>query len=66
MTQHATTMPQYADKLDASAFGLAVARRLMDETGITEAQAHDLIRMLGHNWSSLVREARSLHLDYGS
>lgn len=67
MTQHTTpTMPLCADRLDAPAFGLTVARRLIDETGITEAQANHLILMLGHKWSSLVRDARSLHLDYGS
>ncbi|MER8433667.1 hypothetical protein [Mesorhizobium caraganae] len=36
-----------------------VARRLVGETGITEAQARELILFLGpHNWSSLLREAR--------
>lgn len=29
MMQHAATMPPYADRLDASAFGLTVARRLI-------------------------------------
>jgi hypothetical protein len=39
--------------------GFAV-RLLVDETGITEGQARDLIGILGLNWSSLVREARIL------
>ena len=37
-----------------------VARRLVRETGITEAQAFELIMLLGLNWSSLVREAKAL------
>jgi hypothetical protein len=38
-----------------------VARRLATETGITAAQARELIAFLGpHNWPSLVREARML------
>lgn len=37
------------------------ARRLVSETGITYAQASELIAFLGpYNWSSLVREARIL------
>ena len=39
--------------------GFAI-RRLVDETGITEAQAVELIGFLGLSWSSLVREARLL------
>jgi hypothetical protein len=36
-------------------------RRLVSETGITEAQARELIAFLApHNWSSLMREARML------
>jgi hypothetical protein len=37
-----------------------LVRRLVNETDITEAQAHELIGFLGPNWSSLVREARLL------
>ncbi|WP_167481003.1 hypothetical protein [Mesorhizobium waimense] len=38
-----------------------LVRRLVSETGITEAQARELIAFLGpHNWSSLLREARFL------
>lgn len=37
-----------------------LARRLMGETGITEAQALDLISMIGWNWSSLIREAKEM------
>ncbi|MBB6411107.1 hypothetical protein [Mesorhizobium sangaii] len=37
----------------------SVVRRLVDETGITEAQARELIALLGAlSWSSLLREAR--------
>jgi hypothetical protein len=38
----------------------AAAVRLAKETGITEAEATDLVAILGMNWSSLVREARLL------
>lgn len=36
----------------------ALAERLVAETGISQAQARDLIALLGSDWSSLVREAR--------
>jgi hypothetical protein len=39
----------------------AVVQRLMDETGISAAQAIELIAFLGLNWSSLVRETRLLN-----
>ena len=42
--------------------GLTVVQRLMAETGITEAQAIELIAFLGLNWSSLLREAKLLNL----
>jgi hypothetical protein len=38
-----------------------VVRRLVDETGITEAQAIELIAFLGLNWASLVREAKLMN-----
>lgn len=41
--------------------GLTVVQRLMAETGITEAQAIELIALLGLNWSSLLREAKLLN-----
>ena len=41
--------------------GFTVVQRLMAETGITEAQAIELIAFLGLNWSSLVREAKLLN-----
>jgi hypothetical protein len=34
--------------------------RLVKETGITPEQARELVSVLGHNWPSLVREARLL------
>jgi hypothetical protein len=38
-----------------------VVRRLVRETGITEAQAREIVALLGVvNWPSLVREARLL------
>jgi len=36
----------------------SLVRRLVGEIGITEAQAVELVAVLGVNWSSLVREAR--------
>ena len=41
--------------------GLTVVQRLMAETGITEAQAIELIALLGLNWSSLLPEAKLLN-----
>jgi hypothetical protein len=41
----------------------ALARRLVLEIGITEAQAAELVAVLGANWSSLVREARVILRD---
>ena len=35
-------------------------QRLVRETGITEAEASELIALLGTDWSSLVREAHLL------
>jgi hypothetical protein len=37
-----------------------LAKRLVQETGITEAEAADLVMLIGVDWSSLVREARLL------
>jgi hypothetical protein len=37
-------------------------QRLVEATGVTEAEAADLIAVLGVNWSSLVREARLLKM----
>ncbi|CDX55582.1 hypothetical protein MPL3365_200149 [Mesorhizobium plurifarium] len=37
-----------------------LARRLVEQTGITEADARQLILLLGFDWSSLLREAKAL------
>ncbi|WP_217575637.1 hypothetical protein [Mesorhizobium sp. GbtcB19] len=37
-----------------------LVQKLLEETGITEAQALELIALLGSNWSSLVREAKAI------
>jgi hypothetical protein len=37
-----------------------LTKRLVEKTGITEAQARQLVETLGPNWSSLVREANIL------
>ena len=37
-------------------------QRLAKETGVSEAEAPDLVRLLGTDWSSLVREARLLKM----
>ena len=43
-----------------TASGIAV-RRLAADTGITAAQANELVSLLGaQNWTSLLREARLL------
>lgn len=39
-----------------------LARKLIGETGITEAQALELISLLGWDWSSLIREAKAIRL----
>ncbi len=39
---------------------LWLAQRLVKETGVTEAEAHELMNLLGADWPSLVREARLL------
>jgi hypothetical protein len=38
----------------------SLVQKLLEETGITEAQALELISLLGSNWSSLVREAKAI------
>jgi len=35
-------------------------KRLVEETGITDDQALELVLLIGLNWSSLVREAKAL------
>lgn len=35
-----------------------VVKRLVRETGISEAQARELVHLIGLDWSSLVREAK--------
>jgi hypothetical protein len=56
-------MPKQPDKTDD--LGRAgLIRQLVKETGVTEAEASDLITMLGVNWASLVREARLLKLKH--
>lgn len=47
-----------ADQKHAEARATTV--RLVKETGITQAQANDLVDILGLGWSSLIREARLL------
>ena len=49
-------MPADPEKEHELAAG--VVKRLVAETGIAEAQASELYKLLGSNWSSLVREAR--------
>jgi hypothetical protein len=42
------------------AMGQGVIQRLVRETNITVEQARELVSFLGHDWASLVREARLL------
>ncbi|PBB16524.1 hypothetical protein CK219_28535 [Mesorhizobium sp. WSM4313] len=39
---------------------IPVVQRLVQETGIAEAQAHELALLIGLNWNSLMREAKLL------
>ena len=52
------------EKQNGAAFD-GVVKRLAAETGISEAQAHELVLLLGVDWSSLVREARMLRSPVG-
>ena len=47
------------EKQNGAAFD-GVVKRLAAETGVSEAQARELVLLLGVDWSSLVREARML------
>ena len=47
------------EKHNGAAFE-GLIKRLAAETGISEAQARELVLLLGVDWSSLVREARML------
>jgi hypothetical protein len=38
----------------------SVAQRVVREIGISQAEARDLVFLLGANWSSLLREGRLL------
>ncbi|TIM17785.1 MAG: hypothetical protein E5Y74_27885 [Mesorhizobium sp.] len=38
-----------------------LARRLAEEVGISELDARDLIKLIGTDWNSLLREARFLN-----
>ena len=42
-----------------------IVKRLVQQTGITEAQALELIHFVGLNWASLVREAKALKGEEG-
>jgi hypothetical protein len=52
-------MPHVAKKPDGAGRAWLV-KRLIKETGITEAEASDLVMLLGTDWPSLVREAHLL------
>jgi hypothetical protein len=39
---------------------LGIVQRLVQEIGVTEAQALELVALIGLNWASLVREAKEL------
>ena len=47
------------EKQNGTAFE-GLIKRLAAETGISEPQARELVRLLGVDWSSLIREARIL------
>jgi hypothetical protein len=52
-------MPDLPEKPDGSARACQIARLIRD-TGITEAEATELVAVLGTDWAPLVREARLL------
>ena len=54
-------MPTERDKPDGDGRA-GLIQRLVEATGVTEAEAADLITVLGVSWSSLVREARLLKM----
>jgi hypothetical protein len=56
--QKVICMADDSDKRQAR--GLVVIQRLVRETNITAEQARELVSFLGHDWASLVREARLL------
>ncbi|TIX83315.1 MAG: hypothetical protein E5V24_19505 [Mesorhizobium sp.] len=47
-------------KPDSGSAVQLIARRLAEQTGISEADARVLIELIGTNWNSLIREARVL------
>lgn len=49
-----------SDEREQQATIREVVQRLMRETGISEAEALELVGFLGSNWPSLVREARMI------
>ena len=55
-------MPKEPDKADSGRAWLV--KRLVQEAGITEAEATDLVTLLGMDWSSLLREARILKMKH--
>jgi hypothetical protein len=54
-------MPDAPEKTDGAGRAWLI-QRLVKETGVTNAEASDLVRLLGTDWSSLVREARVLKM----
>ena len=46
--------------IDSGAQRVELVKKLVQATGISEAQADDLVTILGTDWSSLMREARDL------
>ena len=52
-------MSKYKDNVRPEQ-GASIIQRLTSATGITEAQARELIAMLGNHWPSLIREAKAL------
>jgi hypothetical protein len=54
MLKRSVNMPKDTEKPNAGE--VVLARRLAEETSITEAEAADLVTVLGTDWSSLVRE----------
>ncbi len=49
------------DERTAKAMNEPMIQRLVTETGISEAQARELVLLMGLNWASLIREARLIN-----
>ncbi|TPJ77183.1 hypothetical protein [Mesorhizobium sp. B2-6-2] len=45
---------------------IPLVQKLVQETGITETQAHELALLIGWNWNSRMREAKLIQAGAGA